>query len=240
MRVAVFTDVHGNRFALEAVLEDIRAAAPDAILNGGDQVYGGADPAGAWRRLRDLGAPAVRGNTDEMVCAPAEELEGRQSYVEWLHGQLGPGIGEALAGLPLTVEAADGEILLAHGSLQSPWEPLMLVREEGGFRPARSDELLDRSAAFPRARVIIVGHTHREQIVAAGGVTFVNAGSVSRLPDGNPAARWILLERRGSTWDVTFRRTPYDVEGAATWALAHAPDGASEAAQLRSGRPAAR
>ena len=48
MRLAVLGDVHGNAFALDAVLADVRSAAPDALFNLGDTVWGGADPARAW------------------------------------------------------------------------------------------------------------------------------------------------------------------------------------------------
>ena len=44
MKIAVFTDVHGNRFALEAVLADIESYQPERMLNLGDMVLGGADP----------------------------------------------------------------------------------------------------------------------------------------------------------------------------------------------------
>jgi predicted phosphodiesterase len=44
MRVAIVSDVHGNRRALEAVLGDLRQVAPDLILHGGDLPYGGAPP----------------------------------------------------------------------------------------------------------------------------------------------------------------------------------------------------
>jgi predicted phosphodiesterase len=244
MRVAIFSDVHGNRFALEAVLADIRDAAPDLILNGGDQVFGGADPAGAWALLRDLGAPAVRGNTEELLCAPPEQAGQLRGYVSWVREQLGADALRALAPLPLTVEAAGGEILLAHGAPDSAWDALMLVEESGVVREARPDELPARVAAWPRARVVVVGHTHRERLAEAAGITFVNVGAVSRANDGNPRARWALLERRGTrqrereggAWSVSFRRASYDIEAAAAWAVAHAPDGAREAAQLRSGR----
>jgi predicted phosphodiesterase len=45
VRVAIVSDVHGNRRAFEAVLGDLRQVAPDLILHGGDLAYGGAHPA---------------------------------------------------------------------------------------------------------------------------------------------------------------------------------------------------
>ena len=77
MKIAVFGDVHGNRFALEAVARDIEAHQPDAWVNLGDQLFGGADPAGAWHLQQQLkaqhGVLEVRGNTDERLGQPLTE-----------------------------------------------------------------------------------------------------------------------------------------------------------------------
>ncbi|WP_309572557.1 metallophosphoesterase, partial [Deinococcus sp.] len=67
MRVAVISDVHGNAFALDAVLADVRACAPDAVLNLGDQIEGGADPGRAADTQAALGAVEVRGNNEEKL-----------------------------------------------------------------------------------------------------------------------------------------------------------------------------
>lgn len=235
MRLAILTDVHGNRFALEAVLEDLRAASPDAVHNLGDTVWGMADPAGAWALQREHAPPSVRGNTDEFFLADPSELEAEtRTYREFLEGQLG-GVPPELAALPLTATAADGEVLLAHGSTTSAWDALFVTQTEEGWRPALPGEMLERVREWPEARVVVVGHTHTEQIVSRRGVTFVNAGAVSRQKDGDPTARWVLLERRAGVWNVTFRRVPYDTEAAARWAEAHAPDGGAEAYMVRTG-----
>ncbi|BDP41316.1 metallophosphoesterase [Deinococcus aetherius] len=236
MRLAILGDVHGNRFALEAVLADIREAAPDAVLNLGDTVWGGADPAGAWALQTREAPPTVRGNTDEFLLTDPAELDpGTRANREFLERELG-GVPPELARLPVTATVADGEVLLTHGSPASPWDALFQTREGDSSRPARPGEMLERVSAWPASRVVVVGHTHREGIVSHGGVTFVNAGAVSRQMHGDPAARWVLLERRAGLWDVTFRRTGYDVEAAASWAEAHAPNGAQEARLLRTGR----
>jgi 3',5'-cyclic AMP phosphodiesterase CpdA len=70
MRVAIVSDVHGNRRAFEAVLADLRSAGPDLILHGGDLAYGGAHPEEIIDQVRSLGWAGVRGNTDEMLWAP--------------------------------------------------------------------------------------------------------------------------------------------------------------------------
>ncbi len=75
MRVAIVSDVHGNRRAFEAVLAELRQVAPDLVVQGGDLAYGGAHPVEIIDQIRALGWPGVRGNTDEMLWSQ-ESLSG--------------------------------------------------------------------------------------------------------------------------------------------------------------------
>jgi predicted phosphodiesterase len=70
MRIAVVSDIHGNRTAFEAILADLRQTSPDLILHGGDLADSGASPAEIVDRIRDLGWQGVVGNTDEMLFMP--------------------------------------------------------------------------------------------------------------------------------------------------------------------------
>lgn len=235
MRIAVFSDVHGNRFALEAVLRDIEAHKPDVLANLGDQVWGGADPAGAWQLQQESGAVTVRGNTDEFLRLPLGELGGFRAFGEWLRAQLEPTVPAALTALPIVEELAGGAVVIAHGSFQNPSDALMLTREGDGARPATLAEMVERTSAYSKAKVFVVGHTHTEMLFARDGRTFVNAGAVSRQGYGDPMARWVVLEEYTGAWSVGFRRVSYDTEAAARWALAHCPIGEQEARQLRTG-----
>src|SRR6266566_4141880 len=75
MRIAIVSDIHGNRTAFEAVLADLRQTSPDLILHGGDLADGGASPAEIVDRIRDLGWQGVAGNTDEMLWRPKSLTE---------------------------------------------------------------------------------------------------------------------------------------------------------------------
>src|SRR5579863_10505520 len=70
MRIAVVSDIHGNRTAFEAVLADLKQTSPDLILHGGDLPHGGASPAAIVDQIRDLGWQGVVGNKDEMLFRP--------------------------------------------------------------------------------------------------------------------------------------------------------------------------
>jgi len=237
MKIAVFRDVHGNRFALEAVVADIEQHEPDAWVNLGDQVFGGADPAGAWQLQQQLkakyGVLEVRGNTDERLGEALTEATEKRAMLDWLHQTLPEGTGAYVAALPTNVTLANGAVLAAHGTPDSAWTYLLL----DGKTWASDALVLERLGDIGETRVVLVGHSHQEHLRQIGGLTVVNVGAVSRQKDGSPLARWVLLEGEGDRWNVSFRRVAYDVGAAANWAEEHAHHGKKEAAQLRTGTP---
>src|ERR1700737_21742 len=70
-RLAIVSDIHGNLVALEAVIADLDAHAPDLIVQGGDLAVIGPRPSEVIDRIRDLGWPGVLGNTDEILFDPS-------------------------------------------------------------------------------------------------------------------------------------------------------------------------
>ena len=80
MRIAIVSDIHGNRTSFEAVLADLRQASPDLVLHGGDLADGGSNPVEIVDHIRQLGWHGVLGNTDEMLWRPESLREfSRQS-----------------------------------------------------------------------------------------------------------------------------------------------------------------
>ena len=77
MRVAIISDVHGNRLALEAVLEDIVRHGVDATFNLGDLVSGPLEPNWTADILMDLDVPTVRGNHERHLIDYAPDKLGR-------------------------------------------------------------------------------------------------------------------------------------------------------------------
>ena len=70
MRLAIISDIHGNLVALQTVLADIETARVDQIVCLGDVAANGAQPRDVIEKMRALGCPMVRGNTDEWFLAP--------------------------------------------------------------------------------------------------------------------------------------------------------------------------
>jgi len=227
VRVAVLSDVHGNAFALDAVLRDVHACSPDVTVNLGDGVTGRADPARAYELQRALGAVEVLGSAEP-------HLTRDDALNTWLRAQLPEGALEHLTTLPLTARAVDDELLACHGSPLDPAGHLLWVWRRGPYE-ARSAPDLRALVAPLAARVVLCGHTHREGVTRIDDTLVVNVGAVSLQVDGDPRARWALLERREGRWWVELRRVPYDVEAAARWVRAHAPDPDEETQVLLTG-----
>ncbi|GAA5534970.1 metallophosphoesterase family protein [Deinococcus aluminii] len=242
MKVAVISDVHGNAFALEAVLRGLRAAAPDLTVNLGDQVEGSADPARAAALQLGLargGALEVRGNNEEKLWPGGRRSPLAREYGAWLGTQVDPGELARLAALPLTARALDGALFACHGTPTSAWDSLLWVwqpeGESGGFYRAREPRELCALVEPLGAEVVLCGHTHRPGATRVGDTLVVNAGAVSDQVDGDPRARWTLLTRGPQGWAVDFRAVPYDIGAAVRWSEEHSPFGPGEGELLRSG-----
>ncbi|MFB9993732.1 metallophosphoesterase family protein [Deinococcus oregonensis] len=244
MRVAVISDVHGNAFALDAVLQQLRQAAPDLILNLGDQAEGVADPARAVAMQAELAQAAaleVRGNNEEKLWPDGRRSALSRGFGEWLTGQVDAPALARLAALPLTARALDGELLACHGTPDSAWHSLLWEwQHEGGdqnrgqgFYRSRDPRELRAQLEPLGAGVVVCGHTHRPGATRVGDTLLVNAGAVSDQVDSDPRARWTLLERRAGAWSVNFCAVAYDVEAAVRWAETHSPFGAFVGGMLR-------
>lgn len=192
MRVAIVSDVHGNLTALEAVIADLRGAAPDLVYHGGDIPHGGSNPAAVVDRIRDLGWPGVLGNTDEMLFrpesltdffAPLPQLQSMCAAIaemaDFTRAALGADRIAWLESLPFLQTAE--EFALVHASPSSCW------------RSPNEPDLYSAFAPLGRA-VAIYGHIHVPLVRELNSLTVVNTGAVSMSYDGDPRASYLLLD----------------------------------------------
>jgi diadenosine tetraphosphatase ApaH/serine/threonine PP2A family protein phosphatase len=205
--LAILYDVHGNRPALEAVLEDAHGAGADRFVLGGDYSAFGAWPVACVELLRALGDHAtwIRGNWERWQAEPGALPDSPviQGAARWVGDQLGPEPVDQLAALP--AQATIGDTLFVHGSPLSDIEPFGREPDPEGDDQALAD--------VPQRRVVF-GHSHLQfSRRTAGGVELVNAGSVGLPWDGDVRAAYALLDDRDT---VMLRRVTYDVETAAT------------------------
>lgn len=217
-RLAVFSDVHGNAAALDAVRKAVKAARPDAVLVAGDLVMNGPEPAAAVDALRELesdGALIVQGNTDIAVADfdyaaafpwMADGVpEPFRVAAEWAHDALGDERLDWLRRLP------------AERRLRADDDTLVLVTHASpGSQTAGFDQSLDASVVVERlartdARVICCGHTHLPEVRDFGWKMIVNDGSAGYVFDGDPTASWSLVDIAAGEVTAEIKRTSFDV-----------------------------
>ena len=213
MRLAIFSDIHGNLPALEAVLDDISRRRPDETYCLGDLVGYGPFPNEVIARIRSNHIPTIMGNYDDGVgfdrdecgCAyrePEEQRRGDES-LKWTKAHVTEEhkafLKQLHAQIRLTIDSK--RVLLVHGSPRKLNEYLFEDRPIASFR---------RLAASSDADVIVFGHTHKPYTKLVDGVWFVNVGSVGKPKDGNWHACYAVVDVAAAT-PAEFIRVPYDL-----------------------------
>lgn len=227
MRVAVLSDIHGNLWALDAVLAHLAGEHVDATWNLGDILSGPLLPGETADRLMALDLLTIRGNHERQLLACADGPGSPSDEHGFAHTSEHQRAW--LRGLPATARPR-ADILLCHGTPVDDLAPLAETQVPGfGFRVATPDEL---RARLPGASSLVVcGHTHLPRVLEVDGCTVVNPGSVGLQAyddeldgvtyyrdNGTPLASYAIVEERAGRWHAALHRVPYDHEAAAALA----------------------
>ncbi len=222
-RITVFSDIHANLPALEAVLADIEARGLDNLYCLGDLVGYGTSPNEVAATIRERGIPTIQGNYDQGVgnssddcgCAyktPEAKALGNRS-IAWTNQHTSDENKAFLQTLAAHIPLQLGglRVLLVHGSPRKINEYLY---------QDRPDLSLERLLDMADADVLVCGHTHLPyHKVLPNGRHVVNDGSVGKPKDGDPRACFTVLSydecANGGGLQVEFIRVSYDVERAA-------------------------
>lgn len=233
VRIAIVSDIHANRQALEAVLEQVRGAQCDALWCLGDVVGYGADPDRCVELVREHAAICLAGNHDLAVTGAlsVEDFsDAARQAAEWTRTTISTDTRAFLESLSSSDE--DHAVGLYHASPRDPvWEYVL--------SPLQAELAFD----VQPQRISVVGHTHvalafhrfdgegatgetrhaGDELDVSAGHWLLNPGSVGQPRDGDARAAWLELDTEA--WTVGYRRIEYDIEGAA-WAIraARLPD----------------
>ena len=225
MRFAAIADIHGNAYALEAVLRDMEAHSVETAVNLGDVFSGPIDPARTAAILSGRDFVAIRGNHDRYLVerdrsemGPSDQVAYdalEREHLDWI------------AALPPT-RTVFGDVFLCHGTPTDDnryW--LERVGSEGVVRAATLAETRAEAEGV-EASLILCAHSHIPRCVRLpDGRVVANPGSVGcpayddvepyphHMQTGTPNASYALIERLDGDWSVTFRSVPYDHDRAA-------------------------
>lgn len=225
--LAIIADVHGNAWALEAVLADIAQRGIETIVNLGDNANGPLDPKRSVDLLRATDAVHLRGNGDRMTgeggpTARKSALFARERLDE-----------DSLRWLRELPMQARGERWSAFHATPTSDEEYFLENVVGGKTVlARRDEIVARLGSV-EGSLVLCGHTHIPRLVQLdGGRLILNPGSVGlpaynddtpashAVENGSPHARYAIAQQANDRWRVEFRCIAYDWNAAAAAARA--------------------
>lgn len=209
--IAVIADIHGNIWALEAVLDDIAGRGVDAIVCNGDLCTGSAHSLQVVERLRGLGIPCTRGNHERYLIELSDPDDPRWGQANWAptcfeFGHLSANDRSWLGQLPTALWLCDGEA------------PLLMTHGAPGNDTARLTAHLPDSewaalfAGLPDGVTLVGSHLHWHWQRQWQGRRFVRTSSAGLPLDGDLRAGYTLLHRTAGSWQAEDRRLDYDVD----------------------------
>lgn len=243
MRVAVASDIHGNKQAFEGVIAAAHEAQVEELWCLGDLVGYGAEPDACVALAEANCAVCLAGNHD-LAVVDVLSLEdfsrGAALAAAWTRETIASATREFLLGLAPSGEAET--VGLYHASPRDPvWEYVL---------SGLTAELCLDAARAAGHRVSLIGHSHvalsfqRPDGEPATGATrragdvldlgagewLLNPGSTGQPRDGDPRAAWMVLDTQA--WTAEWRRADYDLAGAqAAIRAARLPDSLAERLQ---------
>jgi predicted phosphodiesterase len=219
MRLAIFSDIHSNLEALEAVLADARARECTQFVCLGDVVGYNANPHECVELVREMDCPLVKGNHDEQASLAESSRdfnEMAEQAIEWTRKNLTEDDKAWLRGLRLQRQVRDFTIV--HATLDTP--------EQWGY----VFNNLDAAASFTyqHTTVCFFGHTHVPMaFIRDEGVKrvrseqlridptkkyFINTGSVGQPRDADWRAAYCIYHIEKNV--VEQRRLKYNLAAA--------------------------
>ncbi len=185
MLFALFSDIHGNMNALEAVLEDILCHKPDKVICLGDLVGYGAHPNEVVDAVREVSDVVLAGNHDHAAVG-LQDITWFNQYAHraavWTGETLTDENTEYLKNLPYTHK--EQSLFFCHASPRTPegW-PYVFTDLDAAY----AMEVSPCPTAF-------IGHTHVPNDHRTRSGRLINVGSAGQPRDGNPKAAYTLFD----------------------------------------------
>ena len=178
MRIAVFSDVHGNKYAMSSFLAKLQSVDYDKAVFLGDVMGYFYYPSEVLEMMRTIPSlEMLRGNHDKMafdVLTGALNAKPLIAKYGSVYGQVDAWAAEQLSDLPFSREICVNGIRVGffHGTPAAP--------EDGRLYP---DVACHDPETYGDFDVVICGHTHFRMDRMIGGTRVLGAGSVGQPRD---------------------------------------------------------
>ncbi|MFF2175149.1 metallophosphoesterase family protein [Lysinibacillus sp. NPDC058147] len=216
MKIAVLSDIHGNKDALKAVLEDIEYRSIDKIYNLGDTLYGPLFPLETYEMIKSTDIKSVSGNCDRILLQSSSE----NPTVQYVLDVLTEEHKSWLINLPFSIQTDN--FYFCHASPEN--DELYMLNEitPHGVNVKQTEEIMNLVKDIPQ-NIIFCGHSHLPTIVyLPNNKIIINPGSVGlpayeevepfyyKIESGTPFANYTVVEKRNSEWIIEQLSIPYD------------------------------
>lgn len=221
MKFAILSDIHGNVWALEAILNDAKQRDISQFINLGDSLYGPLKPLETYKLLRTLQAITVQGNEDREVYEYGPD--NAHPTLTYVVKELGDEPVQWLRSQPKTALISE-EIFACHGI---PNNDCIYLLEDTvhGFPTVRDEASILNYLNGIHYPVILCGHSHIPRVVQlSSGQLVVNPGSVGwpaydddipnyhAMENYSPLACYTILKKHKDAWQASLLKIPYDVD----------------------------
>lgn len=233
MKIGIISDIHGNRLALEAVIEDLEKENVRIVLSLGDALYGPMDPGGTFELIAGKEFISISGNQDRFILENVDAADGSNATLRLVLNTLPE---EAFQWLrSLKKEHTHENIYLCHGNGAIDDVPLIEKFHQQEVKQKTTEEL-EGEVGHLEQQIILCGHTHVPKILRLpkSNKLIVNPGSIGlpaydddlpiyhKMESGSPFAKYTILDMEDhEVVTIDQRHINYDYEGAAKQAEHH-------------------
>lgn len=222
-KIAIFSDIHANIDALDAVLADMDQRGINLAFVLGDIVGYGPDPNACVERLRERAFVTVKGNHDNAVATGVSTKSNSRSAqwaIDWTIKNISEENRQWLSHLPASVKT--DECWLLHGApidasffnayvYQMTYQQNLDVLQQHGM-PLCFHGHSHIPGIYWRDKKQQDGFTYQaaKEIRLDKAFMLISAGSVGQPRDGQAAAQYAIWDKKSST--LTFINVPYAID----------------------------
>ncbi|MFJ7406475.1 MULTISPECIES: metallophosphoesterase family protein [unclassified Lysinibacillus] len=208
-KIAIISDIHGNKTALEAVLKDIRFRKIERIFCLGDIIGKGPQGSECIELIKKNCERVVRGNWDVFIQAPTDN-----EFIQWYKDRLTEKDFEYLNSLPFHIDLElNGQLIrFFHASPRSEFERILDSHPiEKRLSMFENNEITNSIHYNKLPDIVFYGDIHTTFLHTYTNGILCNVGSVGNSLDLTSAS-YAILDGTYANNAIQFIRVDYDRE----------------------------
>ncbi|PEL13735.1 metallophosphoesterase [Bacillus sp. AFS017336] len=208
-KIAIISDIHGNKTALEAVLKDIRLRGIERVFCLGDIIGKGPQGSACIELIQKNCEQVVRGNWDVFIQAPSDN-----DFIQWFKERLTENDYQYLNSLPFNIDLElNGQLIrFFHASPRSEFERILPFHPiEKRLSMFENSEITNSNISDQSPDIVFYGDIHTTFLETFKNGILCNVGSVGNSLDLTTAS-YAILDGTYSTNSIRFVRVEYDQE----------------------------